>query len=101
MAPADGSLVYHFGNMASAVEAIDGAVNSMRSTLSQLESDLRPLESGAWSSEAQQQYKIRKDRWHKSSEDIAVVLGKIRQSLEQAATNMRATDNKAKSYFDV
>jgi WXG100 family type VII secretion target len=96
---ADGQIVYNFNTMSSAVQAIDTAVSNMRSTLAQLESDLRPLETEAWTSEAQMAYKIRKDRWHRASEHIAVLLGQVKIAVEGASERMRATDRKAQNYF--
>jgi WXG100 family type VII secretion target len=96
---ADGQIRYDFNTIGGAVQAIDAAVASMRGTLSQLESDLRVLETDAWTSEAQMAYKIRKDKWHKSAEHIAMILGQVKVALQGAADRMHATDKKASAYF--
>ena len=100
MAPtADGQLVYNFSTMAGAASAIDTAVGTMRHLLSQLESDLRPLESEAWTSEAQAAYKIRKDKWNTASNHIAQILSQVKMAVEESASRMQATDRRAASYF--
>ncbi|MBN1173187.1 MAG: WXG100 family type VII secretion target [Micromonosporaceae bacterium] len=95
----DGQLIYNFSTMGDAVTAINTAVSNMRSTLSQLESDLRPLEGDAWSSVAQEQYRIRKDRWQKASDHIAMLLERVKASLAQASERMQNTDQRAAQYF--
>jgi len=98
-AQADGQILYDFGTIADAGSAIDTAVSTMRNLLSQLESDLRALESGAWTSEAQAAYKIRKDKWHNASNHIAMILSQVKVSLENSANQMQATDRRASTYF--
>lgn len=98
-AQADGQILYDFGTIADAESAIDTAVSTMRNLLSQLESDLRPLESGAWTSEAQAAYKIRKDKWNNASNHIAMILSQVKVALENSAHQMKATDRRAASYF--
>jgi len=95
----DGQIVYNFGTIAGASSAIDTAVSTMRHLLSQLESDLRPLESEAWTSEAQAAYKIRKDKWNTASNHIALILTQVKGALENSASQMQATDRRAASYF--
>jgi WXG100 family type VII secretion target len=94
-----GQIVYNFDTIAGAGEAIDTAVSTMRNLLSQLETDLRPLETDAWTSEAQTQYKIRKDKWTAASNHIAQVLTQVKNALESSSHRMKHTDNKAASYF--
>jgi WXG100 family type VII secretion target len=100
MAPGADGIVYNFGTMQQAVASIDATVSKMNGLLSDLDQSLRPLETNAWSSDAQQQYKIRKDQWTNGAADIALLLGKVKQAVESAASNMRATDTRAKGYFE-
>jgi 6 kDa early secretory antigenic target len=97
---ADGQIIYNFSTINGAVEAIDTAIASMRGTLGKLEQDLRPLETDAWTSEAQQAYKVRKDRWTTASGDIVLTLGKVRAALVTAAERMDGVDKKAVGYFN-
>jgi WXG100 family type VII secretion target len=99
MAPVEGQIVYNFNTISEAITAIDTAITTMRGTLSQLESDLRPLETDAWTSEAQQAYRVRKDRWTAASNHIVQILGQVKTSLGAAAERMQATDRKAAGYF--
>jgi WXG100 family type VII secretion target len=99
MAPVEGQIVYNFNTISEAVVAIDTAIGTMRGTLNQLETDLRPLETDAWTSEAQAAYKIRKDRWTVASNDIVQILGQVKVSLGAAAERMQATDRRAAGYF--
>ena len=96
---ADGQILYNFNTIAGATGAIDTAVGTMRHLLSQLEADLRPLESDAWTSEAQAAYKIRKDKWTAASNHIAQILSQVKLALENSASHMQATDRRAASYF--
>jgi len=100
-AATDGQIVYNFSTISGAVSAIDYATSTMRHLLSQLEGDLRPLESEAWTSEAQAAYKIRKDRWTAASNHIAVILTQVKGALENSAHRMQATDKRAAGYFPV
>jgi WXG100 family type VII secretion target len=95
----DGSIVYNFDTIAGAGEAIDTAVSTMRHLLSQLETDLRPLESDAWTSEAQVAYKIRKDKWTTASNHIAQILTQVKAALESSSHRMKSTDTRAANYF--
>jgi WXG100 family type VII secretion target len=99
MAPVDGQIVYNFDTIAEAVTAIDTAIRTMNGTLEQLARDLSPLESDAWTSEAQAAYKIRKDRWTAASNHIVLILGQVKVSLEAGADRMRQTDKNAVNYF--
>jgi ESAT-6 family protein len=99
MPPNFGQIVYNFHTISEAITAIDTAIGTMRGTLSQLETDLRPLETDAWTSEAQQAYKIRKDRWTAASDHIVLILGQVKASLGAASDRMQATDRKAAGYF--
>ncbi|MGC4895503.1 WXG100 family type VII secretion target [Micromonospora sp. DT31] len=99
MAPVDGQIVYNFGTISEAVASIDTAVRSMNGTLDQLARDLSPLESSAWSSEAQAAYKIRKDRWTTASNHIVMILGQVKVSLAAGADRMQQTDRRAVNYF--
>ncbi|WP_213454930.1 WXG100 family type VII secretion target [Rhizomonospora bruguierae] len=96
---AEGQIVYKFHTMSSAAEAIDVAVSTLNGTLSDIERDLRPLEGEAWSSEAQQQYKIRQDRWRNAAAHIAQTLGQIKAAVISASERMSHTDKKAVNYF--
>jgi WXG100 family type VII secretion target len=96
---ADGQIVYNFDTIAGASSAIDTAVSTMRHLLSQLETDLRPLETEAWTSEAQTAYKIRKDKWTTASNHIAEILAQVKVALESSAQRMQATDRRATGYF--
>ena len=95
----DGQIVYNFDTIAGAASAIDTAVSTMRHLLSQLETDLRPLETDAWTSEAQAAYKIRKDKWTAASNHIALILSQVKAALEASAQRMQATDRRAAGYF--
>jgi len=95
----DGQLIYNFDTIGGAVTAIDTAVATMRHLLSQLETDLRPLESEAWTSEAQTAYKIRKDKWTTASNHITTILTQVKVALESSASRMQSTDRRAAGYF--
>ncbi|GEM_PF-7112852 len=97
---ADGQVTYNFATIGTAIEAIDTAIGSMRGALSQLERDLHPLETDAWTSQAQVAYKARKDRWTGAANHITVVLGQVKTALDSAAQRMRDTDRKAISHFE-
>lgn len=97
--PADGQIVYNFDTIAEAVTAIDTAIRSMQGTLDQLATDLRPLETDAWTSEAQTAYKIRKDRWTTASDHIVQILTQVKMSLDAGSENMRSADRRATGYF--
>jgi WXG100 family type VII secretion target len=85
--------------MAEAVTAIDTAIGRMRGTLTDVETGLRPLETGAWTSEAQVAYKIRKDRWNTAANHIVMILTQVKQSVAASAERMQATDRRAAGYF--
>jgi WXG100 family type VII secretion target len=99
VARTDGQIIYNFDTIAGAMTAIDTAVSTMRHLLSQLETDLRPLETDAWTSEAQAAYKIRKDRWTTASNHIATILSQLKGALESSSQRMQATDRRAAGYF--
>lgn len=96
---ADGQIVYQFHTMATAAEAIDTAINSLNATLTDVERDLRPLEGEAWTSEAQQAYKIRKDRWRAAANHIATTMGQVKAAVLSSSERMQGTDKKAAGYF--
>jgi WXG100 family type VII secretion target len=96
---ADGELIYNFNTMAGAAEAIDTAISSMRGTLHQLETDFKPLEGDAWTSEAQVSYKAAKDRWTAASNHITEVLGQVKGAVVSSSERMQHTDRKAAGYF--
>jgi WXG100 family type VII secretion target len=97
--PAGGQILYNFSTMAEAVAAIDTALSKMRGTLTEIETGLRPLETGAWESEAQVAYRIRKERWNTAANHIAMILGQVKVAVSNSAERMQATDRKAASYF--
>ena len=95
----DGRLLYDFGAMQAGVAGIDTAISRMNTTLSNLEGDLKPLEGDAWSSDAQQAYHARKQRWTTAANDIATTLTKVKAALQGAADGMQQQDKKAMGYF--
>lgn len=93
------ALIYDFGTMQAAAGGIETAVTRMQTTLSNLEADLRPLEGDSWSSDAQQAYLQRKQRWQTAAQDINTTLTKVKVALQGAAEGMQAQDKKATGYF--
>jgi WXG100 family type VII secretion target len=97
--PTGGQILYNFNTMSEAVLAIDTAISKMRGTLDEIEQGMRPLETGAWESEAQVAYRLRKDRWNNAANHIALVLGQVKLAVANSSERMQATDRRAAGYF--
>ncbi|WP_033339414.1 WXG100 family type VII secretion target [Catenuloplanes japonicus] len=75
------------------------ARNLLRSTLDDLDADVRPL-TETWGGEAQRAYAARRDAWRRAAEELTAVLGEIGRAVDDSASDYLTTETRNRALFD-
>ncbi|HEY8534117.1 MAG TPA: WXG100 family type VII secretion target [Micromonospora sp.] len=94
----DDLLVVNFGALQQASADIQRALNTLDSSLSQLERDAAPLVA-TWSGEAKEAYEVRQNRWRQASQDLQAMLRDIKVALDESAAEYLNTEKSNASLF--
>jgi early secretory antigenic target protein ESAT-6 len=94
----DDSLVVNFHALNQASSDINSALNKMRSSLEQLESDAAKLVA-TWKGEAQDAYAQRQRQWRAAADDLAQMLSDIRGALDESSGHYNSTEKKNVGMF--
>lgn len=91
-------LVVQFGALQQASGNIQGALNTMESQLSQLESDAAPLVS-TWVGDAQIAYQQRQEKWRTAAQDLSNILRDIKAAVDESAADYLSTEKRNTALF--
>lgn len=87
-------LVYHYEKIATSTEAINTFQSSMREYVSELEDQVEKKLLPTWDGEAQSAYYIAQKDWHAAMDKIDGILGQVKISVNEGASNMNTTDKR-------
>ncbi|MGA8112387.1 MAG: WXG100 family type VII secretion target [Actinocatenispora sp.] len=93
-----GKLLYNHTTIQGACGDIDTFVNSMNTTLDDVEKDFNRLRSN-WDSDSARQFDACKKRWNDGARNIASTLLKLKLALSGASDRMNSADQRAKNLF--
>src|SRR5690349_4202206 len=93
----DGLLLVNVARLRETSGHIQSAVSALRSQLSQLEADARPL-VGAWSGEAREAYQLQ-NTWRAASDHLVTMLSQIQSALDESAADYERTELRNVSLF--
>jgi WXG100 family type VII secretion target len=85
-----------FESLQNGAQGIHGSCAALRTTLDQLDQDLRPM-IDTWSGSAQQAYLTCKAQWDGAALELAQLLDGIGRAVQQAHDNYRAAEDRARS----
>jgi WXG100 family type VII secretion target len=94
----DGQLLVNVGRLRETGDHIQMVVSSLRSQLSGLEAEARPLVA-SWSGPAREAYEERQNTWRAASNDLVSILSRIRQALDESATDYEDAERRNASLF--
>jgi early secretory antigenic target protein ESAT-6 len=76
----------NFEAVETALTAIDGNVQTLTTTISQLEADMQPM-LGSWTGEARDAYAANKATWDSAAADIVDLLSQFHGSIQTSYEN--------------
>jgi early secretory antigenic target protein ESAT-6 len=94
----DDNLVVNFHALNQASTDINNALNKMRGSLDQLESDAAKLVA-TWKGDAQDAYAQRQRQWRAAANDLAQMLSDIRAALDESQGHYSSTEKKNVGMF--
>ena len=84
-------LTVNFARLVETSGHIQSAIGSLRSQLSQLESDAAPLVA-TWSGEARAAYEQRQATWRQASAELTIMLESIKRGLDESIADYQRTE---------
>jgi WXG100 family type VII secretion target len=94
----DERIVVNFATLSGASADIATAIKTMNSQIRQLEADAKPLVDN-WEGEAQVAYAQRQQQWRASAEHLTILLGDIKNALDESSDRYRHADKTAAGGF--
>lgn len=98
MAPTDGTIHPSFPAIASAESSIGHQLSVLRSQLTELAGELRPLVQ-SWRGSARSADVQQKQRWEAAADDLATMLGAITAALRAPSAGYQATESRITAAF--
>lgn len=96
--PQDDLLVVNFAALSQASGDISRAISALTSSLSDLESQAKPLVA-TWEGSARDAYLARQQQWNKASQDLTQILNEIKKKLDESAVDFAATEKRNERRF--
>lgn len=99
MGNSDGQILYQYGGISTIVAEINSFISSMNTTLDDVEAQGRAV-LGAWEGQTADGFNVYVQRWNKHAYDIALILSRLKDAVDNGKVDMQQTDVKlANSLF--
>jgi len=94
----DGMLLVNFGSLQQAGADIERALNTLRTTLEQIEAEGARLYQ-SWDGQAREAYTVRQKKWQSAASDLTSILQNIKGAVDRSAEDYISTERQATQRF--
>ncbi|MCQ4621509.1 WXG100 family type VII secretion target [Corynebacterium sp. CCUG 71335] len=85
---------YKMSDAEQAADDLNSVMNNIESTLMEMESDMHKLAAG-WEGSEQEHYQGIHGKWNSAADNIKMILGQVREALDDNTSNVAETRNRA------